>query len=68
MSRIYAPLVLRIGVPAAGTAAPFALLVGWDDAKNAYGRIMQAGNVLYQALVALVDNCHQHRWRHGIRA
>lgn len=66
LSRIAAPLVLRTGVPAAGTAAPFALLVGWDDAKNAYGRLMQTDDGLYQALVTLVDACRQHRWRHGI--
>lgn len=66
LSRIAAPLVLRTGVPAAGTAAPFALLVGWDDAKNAYGRLMQTDDGLYQALVTLVDTCRKHRWRNGI--
>lgn len=68
LSRIAAPLVLRTGVPAAGTAAPFALLVGWDDARNAYGRLLQADDGLYQALVTVVDSCRQHRWRHGINA
>lgn len=68
LSRIAAPLVLRLGVPAAGTAAPFALLVGWDDARNAYGRLLQADEGLYQDLVALVDVCRRHRWRHGINA
>lgn len=32
--RISPPLQLRYNVPAAGTAAVFALVVGWQDAKN----------------------------------
>lgn len=68
LSRIAAPLVLRLNVPAAGTAAPFALLVGWDDAKNAYGRLLQADEGLYHDLVGLVELCRRHRWRHGINA
>ncbi len=35
--RIAAPLALRYTVPAAGTAAIFALSVGWDDARSVYG-------------------------------
>ena len=42
-------------------AAPFALLVGWDHAKNAYGRLMEADANLYLDLVALVEDCKQHR-------
>lgn len=36
-SRIAPPLQLRFTVPAAGTAAIFALIVGWQDANNIYG-------------------------------
>lgn len=35
-----APLNLRFTVPAAGTAAPFALFVGWNDARSIYGAVL----------------------------
>ena len=67
-SRIAAPLILRSNVPCAGTAAIFALLVGWEDAKTAYGRLLVGQQEVYDRLVALVTECRYHRWRHGINA
>lgn len=67
-SRIAPPLQLRYNVPAAGTAAVFALVVGWQDAKNVYGILLNNSDEAYQRLQALHASCLIHRWRHGINA
>ena len=63
-----APLVLRYSVPAAGTAAAFAMLVGWSDVRSLYGVVLAGGDEVYRDLVALVEHLKQHRWDHGINA
>ena len=66
--RIAAPLSLRVRVPCAGTAAPFALLVGWDDAKSAYGMLLSDHEDTYERLVQVVQYYRGHRWAHGINS
>ena len=51
-----APLVLRYSVPAAGTAAAFAMLVGWSDVRSLYGVVLAGGDEVYRDLVALVEH------------
>jgi len=67
-SRIAPPLQLRYTVPAAGTAAVFALIVGWQDANNVYGVLLNDADDAYQQLLTLHATCLAHRWRHGINA
>lgn len=67
-SRIAPPLQLRYSVPAVGTAAVFALTVGWQDASNVYGILLGANDEAYQNLQLLHEECKAHRWRHGINA
>jgi len=67
-SRIAPPLQLRYHVPAAGTAAVFALVVGWQDAKNVYGILLNNSDEAYQRLQTLHASCLINRWRHGINA
>lgn len=63
-----APLNLRFTVPAAGTAAPFALYVGWNDARSIYGAVLHDNDEIYERLEALVKYLKTHRWAHGINA
>lgn len=67
-SRISPPLQLRYNVPAAGTAAVFALLVGWQDVSSVYGKLLSNSEDAYQQLSDLHTVCKTHRWRHGINA
>ena len=53
--RCAAPLVLRHKVPCAGTAAPFALLVGWTDARSIYGKLLEDSHELVDDLIELVN-------------
>lgn len=66
--RIAAPLALRIDVPAAGTAAIYALRVGWEDAQSAYGLLLKDHEDTFERLVRQVDFCKAHRWNHGINS
>lgn len=67
-ARVAPPLILRYDVPAAGTAAIFALLVGWQDAKHVYGALLQEHHDIADELEALVIDCKANRWRSGINA
>ncbi len=62
------PLQLRIDIPAAGTAAGFALEVGWRDARAVYSEILDDHVTLFDELVAQNNVCRRFRWRHGINA
>ena len=46
----YPPLVLRLSVPTAGTAAIFALDARWRDAQNVYGGLIREGEEAYTEL------------------
>lgn len=63
-----APLNLRFTVPAAGKAAPFALYVGWNDARSIYGVVLQDNEETYDKLEFLVRQLKDNRWAHGINA
>lgn len=66
--RVAAPLALRLGVPAAGTAAIFALLVGWEDAQSVYSPLLRGHEETHARLVQMVDDAKRRRWRNGINA
>lgn len=66
--RCAAPLVLRHSVPCAGTAAPFALLVGWCDARSIYGPLLKDSENTFEDLEDLIETLRANRWAHGINA
>ena len=67
-SQISPSLVLGWTVPAAGTAAIFAVGVGWDDAKTVYGVILAQRAELEKHLDELLIKCQAGRWHHSINA
>lgn len=66
--RVAAPLALRVGVPAAGTAAIFAFLVGWEDAQSVYGVLLRGHEETHARLEMMVEDAERHRWRNDINA
>lgn len=67
-SRISAPLSIRVNVAAAGTAAIFALCVGWEDARKVYSDLLYDQEAKFNELRAIVNACETHRWKHAINA
>ena len=63
-----APLVLRLNCPASGTAAFYALKVGWDDGHSVYGNLLKGSDALVQNLNDLVHDMRTHKWRCSINA
>lgn len=66
LGRCAAPLILRHSVPAAGTAAVFALSVGWRDAQHIYHRLLTEHQDDTAALNDLTQRLATNRWIHGI--
>ena len=67
-SQISPSLILRWTVPAAGTAAVFAVKVGWDDARSVYGVILTQHTELEKYLDDLLAKWQDGRWNHSINA
>ena len=67
-ARVATALVLRLDVPAAGTAAVYSILAGWRDIKSTYGRAYSFVAQEAEMLNDIYEDIRKHRWDHSINA
>ena len=67
-AKVAPALVLRVDVPAAGTAAVYSILAGWRDIRATYGRAYSFVDQAADELNNIYGDLQKKRWDHSINA
>ncbi len=62
------PLGLRHRVAAAGTASLMGLYVGWQDARNTYGKVLTDVGDAEDEMLGIIEEIRRSRWEYSINA